>query len=125
MASEYRWFTCATLQAAALPGPSRSVLFLEGSPDVKRNATPVTPSLLSQRETLGSASGAKHRSCGSALKVAQRTLAETLSRAPRPAERTAAATSALPTAAAGHGYKAQIGNREVRSEWSSTLPSNA
>lgn len=82
MASEYRWFTCATLRAADLPGPSRSVLFLEGSPDVKRNATPVTPSLLSQRETLGSASGAKHRSCGSALKVAQRTLAETAVQSP-------------------------------------------
>lgn len=68
------------------------------------------------------------RSCGSAL---SRPTDTARARSPEPAagraraERTAAAASALPRAATRHSYKAQIRNQEVRSEWSSTLPSNA
>lgn len=46
---------CVLWQTAHLPGPP-SVLLLEGSPVSEKNATPVTPWLRRQQETLGSAS---------------------------------------------------------------------
>lgn len=57
------WLTGAVLQAAGFPVPSRSVLFLESSPAIKKIATPITFSLLGQQ------TGAKRSFCRSFLKA--------------------------------------------------------
>lgn len=71
------WLTGALLQAAGLPVPSRSVLFLESSPVIKKIATPVTFSLLGQQ------TGAKRSFCRSFLKAYTRHLPSLLSRKAR------------------------------------------
>lgn len=102
-----------------------SVLFLEGSPVIEKNATPVAPWLRGQQETLGSASRSHAWLWPAGSLGTHRAPHKAAGQEAVSAWRVHPHRSLLCPSHNRHCHKAQINNLEVRNEWNSTLPRNA